>query len=185
MNAIPTSPINARTASGPTSMFTPSCSSTSALPQRPVLERLPCLATRTPAAARMNATIVDVFGVDSPLPPVPQLSNRSPPASTGTARSRRTMAKPVSSSAVSPLHASAARNAPICDGSRAPSMISPITRRARSRPRSSPATNRRMASRYALMPQEILQAYARRRGSPRSPGETGGRTWAGPCVAPP
>ena len=60
--------------SGATSSLPPSCSSTSAEPQREVTERLPCLATGRPAAAATKATAVERLIVPEPSPPVPQLS---------------------------------------------------------------------------------------------------------------
>ena len=59
---------------GGTSSLTPSCSSTSAEPQREVIERLPCLATGRPAAAATKAVAVETLIVPEPSPPVPQLS---------------------------------------------------------------------------------------------------------------
>ena len=49
--------------SGPRSNASPSASITSALPVGEVLARLPCLATRTPAAAAMIATVVEMLKV--------------------------------------------------------------------------------------------------------------------------
>ena len=63
-----------RDVSGEASSLTPRCSSTSAEPQREVTERLPCLATGSPAAAATKATAVDRLIVPEPSPPVPQLS---------------------------------------------------------------------------------------------------------------
>ena len=58
-------------------MLTPSASSTSALPERLDMDRLPCLATGMPAAAATRAVAVEMLNVLSP-PPVPQVSISSP-----------------------------------------------------------------------------------------------------------
>ena len=58
------------------SIATPRASSTSALPQRLEIERLPCLATRTPAAAATSAAAVETLNVPRPSPPVPQVSSK-------------------------------------------------------------------------------------------------------------
>ena len=55
-------------------MRTPRCSRTSAEPQRELIERLPCLATRTPAPATTNAAAVETLKVPEASPPVPQVS---------------------------------------------------------------------------------------------------------------
>ena len=57
-------------------MRAPSASSTSALPDRPVAERLPCLASAQPAPAAMSAAVVETLNVGRP-PPVPAVSTRS------------------------------------------------------------------------------------------------------------
>ena len=56
------------------SIETPRASSTSALPQRLEIDRLPCLATATPQAATTMAAAVDRFRVCDPSPPVPHVS---------------------------------------------------------------------------------------------------------------
>ena len=55
-------------------MRTSSASSTSALPQLPLAERLPCLATGTPQAATTSEATVEMLKVPAPSPPVPQVS---------------------------------------------------------------------------------------------------------------
>ena len=55
-------------------MLTPSASKTSALPHRLETDRLPCLATRTPAAASTSAAAVDTLTVPARSPPVPHVS---------------------------------------------------------------------------------------------------------------
>ena len=107
------------------SMRTPSASSTSALPQVPLAERLPCLATGTPQAATTNDATVEMLKVPAPSPPVPQVST-APCDVSGTARARIARAKPTTSSSVSPRAAIAARSAPIWAGVASPSMIEPI-----------------------------------------------------------
>ena len=57
-------------------MRTPSASSTSAEPDSPVAERLPCLATAQPAPAAISAAVVETLNVGRP-PPVPAVSIRS------------------------------------------------------------------------------------------------------------
>ena len=61
-------------ASGSSRIFTPRLSIRSALPQRLEMDRLPCLATRTPAPAITNAATVEMLKVQAPSPPVPQVS---------------------------------------------------------------------------------------------------------------
>jgi len=56
--------------------LTPRASSTSALPERLEMERLPCLATGIPAEAATMAVAVEILKVLSP-PPVPQVSMSS------------------------------------------------------------------------------------------------------------
>ncbi len=60
--------------SGSISILTPRAASTSALPERLETERLPCLATGTPAAAATRAAAVEMLNVPRPSPPVPQVS---------------------------------------------------------------------------------------------------------------
>src|SRR3990172_4197175 len=72
MNPTPARSMHSATWYGVRSIFAPSASSTSALPQREVIARLPCLATRAPAPAAMNAA--QVLTLNEPLssPPVPR-----------------------------------------------------------------------------------------------------------------
>jgi hypothetical protein len=60
--------------SRPGDMLAPMASRRSALPQRPMEERLPCLATGTPAAARTNEEVVLILKVRTAAPPVPHRS---------------------------------------------------------------------------------------------------------------
>src|ERR1035438_5100014 len=104
------------TSAGGTAIAIPNASSRSALPQRLDMERLPCLATRTPAPAATNAAMVEILKVDAQSPPVPQVSSSgSPPGpqSMGAATSRMARANPTSSSTLSPFIRKATRNAAI------------------------------------------------------------------------
>ena len=86
MKPKPTSSMQRATASGARSIRTPSASSTSAEPDRPVAERLPCLATAQPAPAAISAAVVETLNVWRP-PPVPAVSIRSSrPVVTGAAK---------------------------------------------------------------------------------------------------
>ena len=71
---IPTSSKASATFSGVAASLTPKYSKTSAEPTLLEAERLPCLATFTPAAAATKATAVEILKVDAPSPPVPQVS---------------------------------------------------------------------------------------------------------------
>ena len=91
-------------------MRAPSASSTSAEPDSPVAERLPCLATVQPAPAAISAAVVETLNVRRP-PPVPAVSSRSSLETlTCAAIARIVRARPASSSTVSPLVRSATRN---------------------------------------------------------------------------
>ena len=149
MNTIPASArTRAMTGTGASSGM-PSASSRSALPQREVYERLPCLATRTPAPAATNAATVEMLNVVTTPPPVPHVSTSSSGRSAGsgtiTRRSARTA--PVSSDDVSPRARMPMSNAPIWADVASPditaSNASPATPSARDSPsamvRSAPA----------------------------------------------
>ncbi len=105
MNTIPASRSARAITSGPTSIGTPSASSTSALPHCEVKDRLPCLATRTPSPAARSAAAVEMLKVPTAPPPVPQVST----SSSGRSATRRTMAPrrasaaPATSAGVSPF----------------------------------------------------------------------------------
>ena len=102
--------------SGRISNFAPNASRRSADPHRLDIDRLPCLATLTPAPATTKATTVDTFSVPWLSPPVPQVSSTgSPvtPCSTRTPLSRIASANPCNSSAVSPFIRSAVAKAAI------------------------------------------------------------------------
>jgi hypothetical protein len=113
MNPNPTSSMHCATAAGVRSIRAPSASSTSAEPDSPVADRLPCLATAQPAPAAINAAVVETLNVRR-TPPVPAVSSSSSrDAVTRTACARIVRARPASSSTVSPLVRSAIRNAAI------------------------------------------------------------------------
>src|ERR1017187_7329987 len=111
---MPTSRMARAVASGGRSMGMPQASSRSALPHWLEIERLPCLATCTPAPATTKAATVEMLNVLAPSPPVPQVSSRvwpARPASMGTAICRMARAKPTNSSTVSPFILRAIRKA--------------------------------------------------------------------------
>ena len=155
MNPNPTSSMQRATSSGLRSMRAPRASSTSAEPDRPVAERLPCLATEQPAPAAISAAVVETLKVRRP-PPVPAVSSRSSlDGCTRTACARIVRASPASSSTVSPLVRSAIRNAAIWISEALPAMISDSTAAASSSERSSPdasaSIERVIRSRAALI----------------------------------
>src|SRR4051794_28326890 len=128
MNPNPTSLIQRETASGLRSMRTPSASSTSAEPESPVAERLPCLATAHPWPAAISAAVVETLNVGRP-PPVPAVSISSSARSvaTGVANARIVVANPTSSSIVSPLVRSATSTPAVSISDALPAMISAST----------------------------------------------------------
>src|SRR3954449_2415669 len=145
MNPNPASRMHAATASGPRSMRAPSASSRSALPDRLVALRLPCLATAQPAPAAMIAAVVETLNVGRP-PPVPAVSSRSSrPHSTRAASERIVLASPASSSSVSPFARRAMRKPAICTSLASPDMMTRRTSAASSPLRSRPAASASMA----------------------------------------
>src|SRR4051812_45521033 len=145
MKPNPASRMHSATAAGGRSMRTPSASSTSAEPDKPVAERLPCLATAQPAPAAISAAVVETLNVGRP-PPVPAVSIRSPrSASTGVAIRRMVVASPTISSTVSPFVRSAMRTAAVSVSDALPAMISPSTAAASSTCRSSREARRPIA----------------------------------------
>src|SRR4051812_27630644 len=145
MKPNPASRMHSATAAGGRSMRTPSASSTSAEPDKPVAERLPCLATAQPAPAAISAAVVETLNVGRP-PPVPAVSIRSPrSASTGVAIRRMVLASPTSSSTVSPFVRSAMRTAAVSVSDALPAMISPSTAAASAADRSSREARRSIA----------------------------------------
>src|SRR5215207_889965 len=134
--------------SGGAATLTPSAVSTSALPERLVAARLPCLATGRPAPAMTKAAAVETLKVFAALEPVPAVSTkRSCRALMRTARPRIEEASPASSSTVSPFTASATRAAPICASVAVPSSRASKSDAASSRRRSSPRISRSVNSR--------------------------------------
>src|SRR5918994_23175 len=130
MNPKPACSMQRATASGARSIRTPSASRTSAEPDRPVAERLPCLATAHPAPAAMSAAVVETLKVWRP-PPVPAVSIRSPRVAaetvTGEAKRRMVEARPTSSSTVSPFVRNAMSTAAVSGSDALPAMISAST----------------------------------------------------------
>lgn len=96
------------------SMATPRCSSRSAAPHEDDAARLPCLTTRTPAAAATTAAIVETLTVWARSPPVPTRSAIGPGTAMRVALSIMPSARPVTSSTVSPLARSATAKPAIC-----------------------------------------------------------------------
>src|SRR5215470_2394753 len=160
---MPTSATHRPTCSGDKLRFTPRVSTTSAEPQSeaplsPDIERLPCLATLSPAPATTNAVAVETLNVPEASPPVPHVStsiSRSVPVSAAVSSARVwtlatferiTCAKPINSSTVSPFIRSAVRNAAICASVAVPDMIASIAPAASMRVRSRRSTRTRVAS---------------------------------------
>src|SRR5215207_5101987 len=134
--------------SGGAATLTPSAVSTSALPERLVAARLPCLATGRLAPALTKAAAGETLKVFAALEPVPAVSTkRSCRALMRTARPRIEEASPASSSTVSPFTASATRAAPICASVAVPSSSASNSAAASSRRRSSPRISRSVNSR--------------------------------------
>ena len=138
-------------------MRTPSASSRSAEPDSPVAERLPCLATAQPAPAAISAAVVETLKVGRP-PPVPAVSIRSSrPVVTGVASSRIVVARPTSSSTVSPFVRSAISTAAVWVSDALPAMISASTAADCSTERSWRAASRSIASVRTGLGKEGLQ----------------------------
>ena len=124
--------------SGVWSSLTPRYSSTSAAPQSEEADLLPCLTTRTPAAAVTMAAMVEMLTVWARSPPVPTTSTIGPGTRSGLASSSITLASPVTSSTVSPLARSATAKPAICAEVAIPDMISRIAHAVSSAVRCSP-----------------------------------------------
>ena len=124
MNPSPTSRMHSATCSGVSARFTPSPSSTSALPDFDDTDRPPCLATRAPAAAATNAAVVEMLNVCDLSPPVPHVSTRwsSPDASTLVENSRITEAAAAISDTDSVFTCNPMRMAASCTGVTLPSI---------------------------------------------------------------
>ena len=123
-NPMPASCTQRATAGAGRSIATPSASSTSAAPEDDDAARPPCLATGTPAPAVTTAAIVEMFTVWAPSPPVPTMSTHSRARSTGVAWASISAARPVTSSADSPLARSATAKAATWTGVASPVITS-------------------------------------------------------------
>src|SRR5262245_55597219 len=154
------------TASGAHSMLTPSATSTSDEPEREEIERLPCLATGTPAPATTKAAQVEMLCVPLASPPVPQVSIAPSGARTATARALSARAAPAISSTVSPRTRSPISSAAICASVAPPDMMMPNASAASlSLSVASSATRRRMGRRSAssaMVAAERLEDTGRR-----------------------
>src|SRR6266545_5973985 len=154
MKPTPTSRTHCATPSGPRSIFTPSASSTSALPHWLDDARLPCFATRPPAPATTTAVIVEILMLFDRSPPVPTTSIAPSSTATRTALARSTLANPAISSGVSPRMCRAASSAPSCAAVASPAMTEPITDSASARVSVFPPATIPSASRAS---KEVLQ----------------------------
>ena len=125
-----------------------------------MIARLPCFATGIPAAATTSAAVVEMLNVPEPSPPVPTTSIAPSGASTCVTRSRIALAKPASSSTVSPRIRRPMSSAASCDGVASPSITSPIASRASSIVSVRPSTIAASASRTRWL-------IGRPRGAPR------------------
>ncbi len=125
MNPTPTSLMQRPTCSGVRLMLAPSASMTSALPDFDDTARLPCLATRAPAAAQTKVAAVEMLNVYAASPPVPTTSTRLSGSLTSTfaASSRMTCAAAVISPIVSFLTRRPTVMAAIITGDICPLMI--------------------------------------------------------------
>src|SRR3990170_3532301 len=123
MKPSPHSAMQRAIVSGPHSILTPSAVSTSAEPEREEIERLPCLATGTPAPATTKAAQVEILYVPLASPPVPHVSMAPSGAATLTALARMARAAPAISSIVSPRTRKPMRSAPTCASVAPPDMI--------------------------------------------------------------
>ena len=129
MKPTPVSPMHCATCAGASMMLAPSASSTSALPDFDDTERLPCLATRAPAAAATNIAAVEMLNVCDASPPVPTMSTRCSRSGTSTlvASSRITCAAAAISPIVSFLTRRPTVSAAIITGDTSPLMICRIS----------------------------------------------------------
>src|SRR6266550_1705709 len=123
MKPMPASATQRPTCSGLMSILTPSEESTSAAPERDDSARLPCLATGTPAPARINEAQVETLTEPEPSPPVPTTSTALPGALTRSIFARMADTAPVISSTVSPRTRSAINSPPICEGVASPDIM--------------------------------------------------------------
>src|SRR5580765_3586786 len=148
---IPILAMHCSTRSFGASTLTPKAPKTSALPDWLDTERLPCLATLTPAPANTNAVVVEILNVPFWSPPVPQVSSTVlAPTFTRCAFSRITRAAPVISPTLSPFMRRAVRKAATCSGEASPVMIWFITSIVSASERSIRFTNFSIASRMFM-----------------------------------
>src|SRR3954470_19073832 len=154
MKPRPTSPTHEATSSGPRSIFTPKASRTSALPHALEAARLPCFATRAPAAAATIDESVEMLMLFERSPPVPTMSIAPSATATRTACARIADANPAISVGVSPRMRRAATSAASCAGVASPDMTDVIVDSASSRVRARPSAMTPSASRAS---KEVLQ----------------------------
>ncbi len=105
MNTMPASSSTSPMRRGERSIPTPRASRTSALPERDVNDRFPCLATGTPAPAVTIAAAVEMLNVVTLPPPVPAVSTSAEgsEAGTGTIAFRSARTPPAISLAATPF----------------------------------------------------------------------------------
>src|SRR5680860_1435277 len=152
MKPSPHSAIQRSMVSGEHSRLTPRAASTSAEPDREETERLPCLATGTPAPATTKAVHVEMLCVPLASPPVPHVSMAPTGARTDNALARSTRAAPAISSTVSPRACMPIRSAPICTSVAPPDIMTSKVRAASVCERVSPAATFLMAARRSSGP---------------------------------
>ena len=137
MKPTPISSTQRATSSGFMLRLMPSFSNRSALPLFEETARLPCLATKPPAAATTKEAAEDTLNRLAPSPPVPTMSTRGSALTvTLVASSRITSVAPVISSMVSLFRRNPMRKAPIWASVASPFMTIRITSFISSRDRS-------------------------------------------------
>src|SRR5262245_17445857 len=167
MKPMPASLMQRLTASGVSSMLTPSAPSTSAAPEREESARLPCLATGTPAPATMKAAQVEMLNEPDASPPVPTTSMASGGALTRSIFSRIAVTAPVISSTVSPRTRSAINRPPICEGVASPDIMVSKPRAASSRVSAAPVAALAINPLSSSVTSGLLQHASRRTGAGR------------------
>jgi len=144
---IPTSRMARAVSAASSAISIPKDSSRSALPAAVLeIDRLPCLATCTPAPAATNAASVDMLKVPALSPPVPQVSSSGCPwgksGCTFTAMSRMARARPTNSATAGPFIRIAIAKAAICAWLARPSKITRMAASASAASRSWRSTMR-------------------------------------------
>ncbi len=114
---------------GGTLSATPSASRQSAVPERELAARLPCLITRAPAPAAVIPAIVEMLTVAARSPPVPTMSTPWRSRSMGVALARVTSSRVANSAGDSPLARSSTEKAAIWAAVASPDRIRPIAQR--------------------------------------------------------